>query len=180
MKNLETNKIAAAILLAGLIALTSGKIADFLYHPQESETRGFKVEVATEESATGDVEKEEEVVDIAALMANASSDNGAKLFKKCAACHGTEKGGANKVGPNLYGVLGAAKAHHAGYAYSSALKEKGGNWGYNELFEFLKKPKDFAPGTKMTFAGIKKPAQIADIVAYLRTHNDTPPALPAK
>lgn len=178
MKNLETNKIAAAILIAGLIALASGKIADFLYHPVEtSVTRGFKVEVA-EESTPGVATKVDEKIDVAALMAAANADNGAAIFKKCGACHSADKGAAHKVGPNLYGTLGSPKAHHADYAYSAAMKGKGGTWGYNELFEFLKKPGAYVAGTKMTFAGIGKPTEIADIVAYLRKQSDAPPALP--
>lgn len=180
MKNLETNKIAAAILIAGLIALTSGKIADFLYNPvEEPATRGFKVEVA-EEAKPGEAPKEAEIIDIPALLAAANADNGAAVFKKCAACHTADKGGAHKVGPNLYGVIGAQVAHHGDYAYSSAMKGKGGNWGYNEMFAFLRKPSAVVPGTKMTFAGLSKPTEVADIIAYLRKQNDAPPALPTK
>lgn len=168
MKNLETNKIAAAILVAGLLALVSGKIADFLYHPVESpETRGFKVEVA-EEPKAGEAPKAEEKMDVAALMAAANADNGAAVFKKCSACHTSEKGAGNKVGPNLNGVVGAAKGHVGDYAYSAALKGKGGNWSEEDLFHFLHKPGAFVPGTKMTFAGISKPTDIADLVAYLK------------
>ncbi len=180
MKNLEVNKVAAAILIAGLLAMASGKIADFLYHPvEEPKTRGFKVEVA-EETTGGEAAKVEEVIDIAALMAVANADNGAAIFKKCGACHSADKGTGHKVGPNIYGTLGAAKAHHADYAYSAALKGKGGNWTYEDMFAFLKKPAAFVPGTKMTFAGIGKPTEIADLVAYLRKQNDNPPALTAK
>ena len=168
MKNLESNKIAAAILVAGLLALASGKIADFLYHPTDnSEKRGFTVEVAETNDEGTAAEKEEEVIDIAALMAAANAANGAKIYKKCAACHGYEKGGPNKVGPNLHGVVGASKAAHSDYAYSDAMKEKGGNWTTEELFDFLKKPGKYLPGTKMTFAGIRKPEQIADLIAFL-------------
>ena len=181
MKNLEINKIAAAVLVAGLLALTSGKIADFLYNPiEEPATRGFKVEVAEQTQDAGKTTKVEEKIDIAALMAAANADNGAKVFKKCGACHSAEKGAGNKIGPNLYGTLGAAKARHADYTYSAALKGKGGNWSYEDVFTFLKKPGAFVPGTKMTFAGIAKPTEIADIVAYLRKQSDSPPALPAK
>lgn len=180
MKNLETNKIVSAILLAGLIALASGKIADFLYRPTtEVAKRGFQIEV-TEEAKPGEAPKEEEKVDIAALLAAANADNGAAVFKKCTACHSADKGTGNKVGPNLYGVLGAPKAAHADYAYSAALKGKGGNWGYAEIFEFLKKPGAYVPGTKMTFMGLGKSTEIADVVAYLRKQHDSAPALPAK
>lgn len=178
MKDLETNKIAAAVLVAGLLALGSGKIADFLYQPIKSDTRGFAIEVANASETQDSEHKAEEKINIPALMAAANAENGAKTFKKCAACHDASKGGPNKVGPNLYGTLGAPKAHHAGYAYSDALKAKGGNWGYEELFAFLKKPRDYVPGTKMTFAGISKPEQIADIIAYLHQQNDSPPAFP--
>lgn len=182
MKNLEGNKIAAAILVAGLIALASGKIADFLYNSggEEAEAkRGFKVEVAEDSGASaGAAPKEDEKIDIPALMAAANADNGANIFKKCGACHNADKGGANKVGPNLYGVLGSPKGHHADYAYSDAMKAKGGSWGYEEIFAFLKKPGAYVTGTKMTFAGLGKPSEIADVVAYLRKQNDNPPALP--
>ena len=184
MKNLEINKIAAAILMAGLIALTSGKIADFLYGPSEQtgQKRGFTIESAvTDASKTGNsAPKADEKIDVAALMAAASADNGAAIFKKCGACHSPDKGAGHRVGPNLYGVLGLPKAHHADYAYSTAMKAKGGNWGYSEIFEFLKKPGAYVPGTKMSFAGLNKPTEIADVVAYLRKQNDAPPALPGK
>lgn len=168
MKNLEVNKIAAAILVAGLLALASGKIADFLYNPAQASARGFEIAVAEETTAGGGAPKTEEKIDVVALMATANADNGAAIFKKCGACHGVEKGGAHKVGPNLDGVVGAAKGHHADYAYSAALKSKGGNWSEDDLFHFLKKPGAFVPGTKMTFAGISKPTEIADLVAYLK------------
>ena len=170
MNDLETNKIAAAVFLAGLLALFSGKIADGLYHPVESpEKRGYQVEVA-EAGDAGAPQKEEEVIDVAALMAAADADAGKKGFKKCAACHTVESGGAHRVGPNLAGIVGAPIAAKAGYAYSDALTQLGGNWTNEDLYAFLNKPKKFAPGTKMTFAVIKKPQQIVDMIAYLKNN----------
>jgi cytochrome c len=170
MKNLETNKIVASILVAGLIALVAGKIANGLYHPvQQPEKRGYQVEVvASDASATGEPVAEV-AIDIPALMSVASLEKGKDTFKKCAACHSHETGGANKVGPNLAGVVGANIGHHAGYTYSDALKAKGGKWTHEELFAFLKEPQKYAPGTKMSFAGIKKPEQIADIIKFLES-----------
>jgi len=171
MKNLETNKIAAAIFLAGLLALLSGKIADGLYHPVEDpDQRGYQVEVAAEGDTGATEKEEEEPIDIAALMEAASADSGSKVFKKCAACHTIEQGGPHRVGPNLAGVVGADKGHHNDYSYSDALKAKGGKWTEEDLFHFLHKPKDYLPGTKMTFAGIKKPEQIADLIEFLKNN----------
>lgn len=166
MKDLELNKIAAAILVAGLIALGSGKIADALYHPKEAEKRGFEIEVV---EATGAGEAEEEVViDIPALMANADAEKGLSLTKKCVACHSFDKGGPNKVGPHLYGVYGKDIASVGDYAYSDALKALPGNWDEEKLFGFLESPKKYAPGNKMGFAGLRKPEDRANLVAYLK------------
>jgi cytochrome c len=112
------------------------------------------------------------------LLASASADGGKKAFKKCKSCHSTEKGGKNKVGPNLWGIVGKAKASGAGYKYSGALKGLGGNWSYKDLDAFLTKPKAFAKGTKMTFAGVKSPADRAALLAYLRSLSGSPQPLP--
>lgn len=169
MKDLEMNKILAAVFLAGLIALFSGRVADILYHPEHDEPRGFKVEIA---SAAGDADaapKKEVPLDIPALMAKADAAHGKVLTKKCASCHSFEKGGKNLVGPLLYGVFGRPKGTHEGYSYSDGMKAKGGNWDEDSLFHFLHKPRDFVKGTKMGFAGFKKNEDIADVVAYLKT-----------
>jgi cytochrome c len=175
LKNLETNKIVAAVLVASLIAMFSGKIANFLYHPsvggshgESEQVRGYSVGVAEAASGGSSVAPVEEIIDIPALMALASLGKGKKIFKKCAACHSIDKNGPNKVGPALYGVVGAKQAANASYNYSDALKGLGGTWDYEQLFAFLKKPKNYAPGTKMGFAGIKKPEDVANLVTYLR------------
>ena len=170
MKDLEANKFAAAVILAGLIALVTGKIADGIYHPEhEPEERGYAIDVPEEtESGVASAPKEEEVIDIAALMASADAAAGAKTYKKCAACHATEAG-VNKVGPSLAGIVDHDIAAVDGYSYSDALSSKEGKWNNENLFAFLKKPKDFAPGTKMTFAGLRKPKDIANIIKFLES-----------
>ena len=117
---------------------------------------------------------------IAGMLAAAKPDNGAAVFKKCSACHSADKGGANKVGPALWGVVGRPKASVAGFGYSDALKAKGGNWTFEDLAAFAHAPGTFVKGTKMVFAGIPDPSDLADLVAYLRAQSDSPVALPAK
>lgn len=178
MKDLEANKIVAGVLVAALIAMACGKIAGALYHPvEEPENRGYTVEVADANPA-GDGAQTEEVIDLAVLLASADLASGEKTFKKCAACHTIESGGPNKVGPNLHGILGADIAHHADFAYSEVLSGKEGSWDYDKLFAFITKPKDFAPGTKMSFIGIKKPQDVADVIAFLRSNGSTSVPLP--
>jgi len=112
------------------------------------------------------------------LLATVKPDAGAAAFKACAACHSAEKGGANKVGPALWGVVGRAKGGVEGFNYSAALKGMGGNWGYAELAGFINNPKAYAAGTKMVYAGINDPEKLAEMVAYLGTLSDAPVALP--
>jgi cytochrome c len=107
--------------------------------------------------------------DVAQAAASGNAQAGATIFKKCEACHSGEKGGPNKVGPNLWGVVGRPKASHEGFTYSEAMKAKGGNWTLQDLAAFVHKPKGFVPGTKMTFPGISDPNDLADLLAYLNT-----------
>lgn len=113
------------------------------------------------------------------LLAKANAANGEKLAKVCATCHTFVKDGANKVGPNLYGIVGNHRAHLDGFAYSAAMKAQSGEkWDYESLNKYLNKPKDVVPGTKMAYAGMKKASDRADVIAYLRTLADSPVALP--
>lgn len=112
-------------------------------------------------------------------MQNASFEKGKSAAKKCIACHSFEKGGMNKVGPNLWNIVGNKKAHLGNsFNYSKAVLERGGKWGYEELFAFLKNPKAYIKGTRMAFAGISNPQEIADLVSYLHQLSDSPVALP--
>lgn len=123
-------------------------------------------------------EPAEEVVDFPELLRTASADDGAKVFGKCKACHGVEKGGPNKVGPNLWNIVGGPKGQAEGFAYSGTLAGMGGSWDYDDLNEFLLNPKGYVAGTKMSFAGLKKAGDRAAVIVYLRENTDSPPPLP--
>ena len=113
-----------------------------------------------------------------AMLASADIAAGEKTFKKCKACHSTKKGGKNKIGPNLWNIVGQGKASAPGYKYSSALSGLGGEWGYQELDGFLANPRGFAKGTKMSFSGLKKAKARAAVIVYLRSLSDQPKPLP--
>lgn len=152
---------AIAIVIVAIV------LADVLYRPKTMVKRGFEIQL----SADGKViKKEEKPVDINALIKTANFENGAKIFKKCASCHNADKGGGNKVGPNLFAVVGRKRASAPGFNYSEAMSKKGGSWTREDLNLFLTKPKDFVPGTKMGFAGLRKPQDRADIILYLEKH----------
>lgn len=166
--DLEFNKMAAAVLTAGLIAIAAGKVADYLYDPEtDVNTPGY--EIAEADSSASGAAAEEEVFDLAALMAAADAASGQKTAKKCVSCHSFDQGGKHGIGPNLYAIMGDAQAGRAGYAYSSALTGLGGTWTREDMYAFLNKPKAYAKGTKMTFIGLKKPQQVANVIAYLET-----------
>lgn len=180
MSSLEMNKIAAGVLIAGLTAIASGAVAEALYNEEAPAKRGFSIEVAAADTAAAPAAAAEapEILDLKALMAKADAKAGEEAFKKCAACHTTGKGEPNKVGPNLWDVVNKPMAGVAGFAYSKGMTAKGGKWDYQSLFAFLKKPKAFIDGTKMTFAGIASPEERANVVAFLRSKSDSPKPLP--
>ena len=117
---------------------------------------------------------------IVELLPKANADAGEDTFKKCAACHTNTKGGENKVGPNLWDIVGRPVGKHAGFAYSDSVKNKGGDWNWEALANYLHDPRGTIPGNKMAFAGLSDDNDLADMLAYLRKLNDTPPALPTK
>ena len=172
MNSFEWNKIFGAILLALLVGMMSGFIADRTVHAEKLEKPAIEVEGVVAEGAeqTAAAEAPAGPADISELLKTASADDGMKAVKVCAACHSFDKGGANKVGPNLYGVVGAPHAHAEGFAYSEALKGMHNvKWTEDELNHFLYNPKAYAKGTKMAFAGIKKDTDRAAVIAYLKS-----------
>lgn len=183
MSGLELNKIAAAVLVAGITGIVVAKTAAGLYAPEaEPKTRGYTIEVAENTGAGDAAKKDVGPVDITLHLASASAEKGQSLTKPCATCHSFEQGGPDKVGPNLWGTVGNHRAHKDGYAYSSGMLEhKGEKWDFQSLSEFLEKPAKYVPGTKMAFAGIKKPEDRAAVIVYLNSlgSNLPIPAAPA-
>jgi cytochrome c len=176
--SLETNKTLAALLTAGIIASGSGVISRMLYHPTMPEENAYVVAVPEAATGGGEAAGAAEAPPLPVLLAKASPEKGATIAKKCAACHSEEKGGPIKIGPPLWGVVGRDIASFEGFDYSNALHSKEGQWTFDNLFEFIHGPREWAPGTKMTFAGIKSPEDRADLLVYLRTLSDQPVPLP--
>ncbi len=167
------NTIFGWLLFAGVVALLLRFVASLLIPEVERpEQLGYVIEGAEEEGGA------DQGPDLATLLANASAEAGANSFAKCAACHSIVQGGANGIGPDLYGVVGQPIGQHApGFDYSSALSDHGGEWTYENLDAWLASPRAFANGTKMSFAGLSKPEERADVILYL-LENGGGPALP--
>lgn len=177
MDTFEINKIIGAILFALLVIFGTRTVTDIIFAPPKPEKPGYEVAIVEEDHGAKKEEKKAEVP-LATLLKQADAGKGQAVAKKCTACHSFDQGGPNKVGPNLYGIIGRTKASHEGFAYSDALKSKGGTWSYEDLDAFLENPKGYTPGTKMAFAGIKRSDQRADLILYLRSLGGNPPPLP--
>lgn len=174
----RANTIAGWALAGGIAALGLSILSGEYFHSERPEKMGYVVEGVEEEGDAGGGAAAEQP--IAFYLASADPAKGADVFKKCAACHNADKGGANALGPNLWGVLGEGVGQGAhGFAFSDALKSKGGAWDWQNLSDWLKSPKAFAPGTKMTFAGLSKPEDRANVIAYLNQQSDAPRPMPA-
>jgi cytochrome c len=177
MDSFELNKILGAILGTCLLLLVTSFTAGALFAPVMPEKPGY--EIAVKETAHGGAKEAAAPSEpIEKLLQTASVEKGAAAAKKCAACHTFEKGGPNRVGPNLFGVVERARATEAGFNYSAAMKAKGGNWTFQELNAFIANPKAAVPGTAMGFAGIPKDSERADVIGYLRSLADKPVPLP--
>jgi len=177
MDALKFNKIAAALLGGVLLIMVFGKIADFLVHPNIEVSNSYQIEVANKAPEKAKDNKVIKIEPILMLLASANIEDGQKISKKCVACHGFDSGGKNKVGPNLYNIVNKLQAK-ADFSYSKALSSLSGQWSYQELNKFLYKPKLYAKGTKMSYAGLSKVKDRANLIAWLRTKSVSPAPLP--
>ena len=178
MNSFELNKVLGAILGTCLIMLALNITAGAIFAPEKPSKPGFNIAIKEQaEGEKGGATKEPEQP-IEALLAKASVEKGQSTAKQCQACHSFEKGGPNRVGPNLWNIVNRPRASEAGFNYSAAMKGKSGNWSFDELNKFLANPRGYVPGTAMTFAGLSRPEQRADVIDYLHTLADSPVALP--
>ena len=170
------NKIIVSILFAIFLVLGINKITDVIFYVEKPENSAYQVANVDTSNTTVSTTDSKSISDgnIMALFASTSAADGAKVFKKCAACHSVNKGGANKIGPALWGVIGRKAGSISDYKYSKAMAAHGKNWSFEEMNGFLIKPKDWIKGTKMAFAGLKKAKERAAVILYMNGNSDNP------
>ena len=173
MNGFEINKIIAAIIFTVLVVFGIEKITDLIFFVKKPSQAAYVVEAPTLKTTTSSSSSSGEV-DIKALLAMGTIEHGEKVFKKCTACHVVAKGGKNKIGPVLYGVLGRKSGSISDYKYSKALIAHGKKWSYGEMNAYLLKPQAHIKGTKMAFAGLKSEKDRASVILYMNTFSDNP------
>ena len=169
-------------MLTALIIIGIGKIVDVLFYVEKPKMSAYKIE-GVDQSISGKeisakTKKVVEVVDIKALLAMGDMAHGEKVFKKCSACHMIASDGKNKIGPNLWGVIGRTAGSIGDYNYSKAMKAYAKNWTFEEMNSYLIKPQAYIKGTKMAFAGLRKEKDRASVILYLNKNSDNPLPLP--
>ena len=178
MDSFEINKILGAILGTCLVLLVTSFTASAIFAPVMPEKPGFEIAAKEAEGGGHEAAAAAPSEPIEKLLQTASVEKGAAAAKKCAACHTFEKNGPNRVGPNLFGIVGDHRGEGRGFNFSAAMKAKSGTWTDDDLNKFIANPKGFIPGTAMGFAGITKDSERADVIAYLHTLADKPVPLP--
>jgi cytochrome c len=180
MDSWEFNKMAGAVLGTALVVFGLGELRGAIYHSAPPEKPGFAIQVTATAAGGGETGGETAKVSLGTLLAKADPAKGQAITKACQACHDFTKGGPNKVGPNLWGVVDRPIASHEGFTYSDDLKQHSGDkWTFENLNIFVHDPRTYAPKTKMTFSGVKRDDQRADVLAFLRTLSDDPKPFPA-
>ena len=179
MDGFEVNKILGAILGTALLVMALRNFSDAIFHKEGLKQNAYPI-AGVSPSGGGSAAAAPVALDLPKLLAEAKPEHGQRVSEKCLACHTIAKGAPNSTGPNLWGIVGGPTARLGdAFAYSTAMKKLGGAWTYDRLFAFLENPQGYVAGTKMTFAGLSKATDRADIIAYLRTQSDNPPPLPA-
>ena len=178
MDSFELNKILGAVLGTCLVLLALNITANAVFAPHKPAKPGYDIAVQEAPAAGKPGQPAAPEEPIAKLLASADAGRGEASAKKCVACHTFGKGEPNRVGPNLWGIVGRAKASVAGFNYSAAMKGKGGNWTIEELNTYLQNPKAMVPGTNMNFAGIPRGSERADLLTFLNAKADNPAPLP--
>jgi cytochrome c len=178
MDSFELNKILGAVLGTCLALLSLNIAAGAIFASHTPEKPGYEVAVQEEPKAGGPAEKPPADVPLPVRFASADMSRGENSAKKCAACHTFGKGEPNRVGPNLWGVVGRPKASEAGFNYSAAMKAQKGNWTPEDLDAYLTNPRGLVPGTNMSFAGIPRGTERADLITFLNGKSDKPTELP--
>jgi cytochrome c len=169
MNGFEFNKIMAAVIVAVLVAMLSGFAAHELVTPEKLEKNAYVVEGVGQAVAAETAAAPKGPADIQPLLAKADIAAGQKTARVCGTCHSFNKGEAAKIGPNLWGIVGAKHAHMEGFNYSDALKAMDGIWDVEHLNHFIYNPREHLPGTKMTYAGLKNDQERANVIAWLET-----------
>jgi cytochrome c len=177
MDSFEFNKIAGAILATCLFLVALSLAAEAIYAPPRPAKPGYEIEIP-KAGASGETAKAAPEEPFEKLLASGTVERGQASAKVCLTCHTFDKGGPNKVGPNLWGIVGRPRGSEAGFNYSAAMKAKTGDWTLDDLNKFLESPKGYVPGTAMSFGGFPKPSQRADVIDYLNSLSDNPKPLP--
>lgn len=178
MDSFELNKILGAVLFTCLVTLALNITTDAIFTPEKPAKPGYEITVTEKPADSAKQQAPAPQEPIEKLLASAKPDRGQQSAKKCESCHTLTKGGPNKVGPNLWGVVNRPKGSEPGFSYSDAIKSKGGKWTIDDLDQFLTSPRGYAPGTKMSFPGLPKGSERADVIAYLNSLSDSPAPLP--
>lgn len=181
MNSAKLNTIAGAVLFVLVLTMGLGVLSDIIFSSHAPEKPGYEIIVAESDGDATEAASEPQVEPIAVRLASASAEDGEKLTRACASCHDFSSANTNKVGPGLWDIVGRKPGGHADFRYSGAMVEYGdkvGEWTYEELDHFIEKPKGLVPGTIMGYAGMRKPQDRADLIAYLRTLSDSPKPLP--